>query len=197
MSFEEGKGISVQGVTEALAQAREIIAAAQARARDIEAEAQKVSDEAKEQGYQEGFTKGRIEASKLAVRIISEVGIINKELAKQAAELALAVCHKLIATEVDVAKQLVVSLAVRTLKESSIGRRAVVLVNPADRVSIEEVTQRLVQAAEHVEIKIEIDASISRGGCIVQTEFGEIDVTIETLLSEIAVFFGLKNNTFC
>ena len=194
-------------IARARAAADEMVAAAQA-------EAQGLIDTADERGYQaglerglgEGREQGRAEGHEESVRAGAERieaiaegwGAAIDRWSSQCAELlgqaredvllfAFALARKIVmrTPEVDpsvVQDQLREALAL-------LGRSTVVsiAVHPDDRALVEEVLPRfLARVATNERTDIEEDERLARGGCIVHTNEGRIDATLETQLDRVA-----------
>ena len=182
------------GMASAISEAQSVIEAAQQRAEEISAEAQRSFERARENGYREGYEQGVADASRKAVRLIQESTKIADNLAEQAAQLALAIAGIIIGEHIKVDGSAAKNIARRAIQESVIGDNVTLVTNPEDSVVINQSLDQLRRAAGSASIRIETDSSISRGGCIVRTDFGEIDATIETLLDSIRERLGLLEN---
>ena len=171
----------------ASAQARALVAGA-------EAEAARIRSEAFAAGHAEGFAAAREEAraslAPTAVAIdeaLAAVRALEADAADrvegQAVELALQIAERVVAGTVAVEPGRLLDVvrgALRTIVERE---RVTLLVHPADldlmRQSIAEVTSSL-GGIEHVEVQEE--RRVSRGGAIVRTSFGEVDARMEAKL---------------
>jgi flagellar assembly protein FliH len=170
----------------ALTQAQSIVEAAETRARKLEEQAEKSYLEAKQRGYEEGLEAGKTEALAEAVRLIEQTEALNDSLAREAAQLALAIASMVIDQELATKPDTVNKIARRALRESVIGESVVVLCNPKDVDALLASQQDFRRLAGGAAVAIEVDDTIARGGCIVRTEFGEVDASIERLLRNIA-----------
>jgi flagellar assembly protein FliH len=175
-------------LAEAAQKARRLVAAA-------EAEADRIRDEARAVGYEEGFEAGRSEAraefaptAEAVTTALEGVRALEAELADrveaQAVDLAMHVAERVVSgvVAVEPARLLdVVRGALRTIVERE---RVTVLVHPEDldliRESVSELTGSL-GGMEHLEVQEE--RRVGRGGAIIRTSFGEVDARIETKLA--------------
>lgn len=63
----------------------------------------------------------------------------------------------------------------------------VVRVHPEERESLELVAGQIIeQFGQSKHVRLVADESVDRGGCVVQTEAGQVDGRIETQVSRIA-----------
>lgn len=178
----------------AISEAQSIIEAAEERARALEERAKERFAEAEQRGYEAGFERGRAEATDAAVRLLQESGAIGDQLASEAARLALAITATVIGEQVKVDPQVVKRIALKGLRESIVGATATLFVHPDDYKTVETAQDELVRAAGGAGIRIEIDENMTRGGCIVRTDFGEVDARIDTLLKGIATRLGISTD---
>ena len=188
------KPVSETRLSSALSDAQSIIDAAEKRAAELKAEAEKVYREAKEQGYQAGLKLGHDEVAANAVRLIEESTSISEALASEAAQLALAISSQIIEEQVKVSTGVVKKMALRALRESVIGETVVVMVNPLDCAALESIPDELRRVANGVSVKIESDPQITRGGCIVRTDFGEVDASVEALVGAVYARLGITKS---
>ena len=57
--------------------------------------------------------------------------------------------------------------------------------NPADIEELNETTKNLIHSGSFNKIKIEPDERIELGGCLIETEIGNVDSRISTQLNEM------------
>jgi flagellar assembly protein FliH len=175
-------------LAEAAQKARRLVAAA-------EAEADRIRDEARAAGFDEGFAAGREEAreafaptalamAEALARVSSLEADAADRVEAEAVDLAMHVAERVVAGTIAVepARLLdVVRGALRTIVERE---RVTVLVHPDDldliRESVSELTGSL-GGMEHLEVQEE--RRVGRGGAIIRTSFGEVDARIETKLA--------------
>ena len=178
-------------LSSALNEAQNIIEAAEKRAKELIDQAAGTRDKAKELGYQEGYEEGMREAVQSAVRLLEDRGAIGNSLAEEAARLALAIAGTVIGEHVKVHPDTIREIAVRALQEAVTGDSVVVITHPEDLPTLEKASQELRRVAGGVGVVLESDAEMSRGSCLVRSEFGEVDARIETLLETIAAKLGV------
>jgi flagellar biosynthesis/type III secretory pathway protein FliH len=175
---------------QAALKARRLVAAA-------EAEADRVRDEARTAGHDEGFEAGRSEAlAQLAPSIATAVAALSAvrtleadasdRVERQAVDLALEVAERVVAGTIAASPERLFDIvrgALRTIIERE---RVTLLVHPEDldlmRDGVAEVTGAL-GGIEHLEVQEE--RRVGRGGAIVRTSLGEVDARIETKLERV------------
>jgi len=181
-----------QKLTTALSDAQSIIEAAERRAAELRVKTEGAYSEAYGKGYQQGIAEGKEHAVASAVRLLEDGGLIGDKLAHQAARLALAIAGNVIGEQVKVDPTLVRRIAVNALQQSIIGNSATIVVHPEDRAALENFATELRQVAGGIAVGVSTDPVISRGGCLVRTDFGEVDATISTLIEAIAARLGVS-----
>jgi flagellar assembly protein FliH len=193
---------------DAEARAAETIADAEQRAKELledsdqkyAADKQAAEDAGREEGRKEGYAEGKAEADRLVARIHTMLERVQDrrqqildEAEQQIVDLALLVARKVVKVLVAADREDIVranvSAALRKVRSRGI---VTIKVNLADLgVSTEHKEEflRLIetQAAGTGEVDLHIheDSSVDAGGCVVETDFGEIDARINAQLSEI------------
>lgn len=190
MTKKETMGSSTN-LTSALSEAQSIIAAAESRAKELLAEAKKVFDAARADGYQEGLTVGREDAVEEAVRLLSDTSAVSERLAAEAAKLAIAISETVIGEHVKVEPETAKKIAQSAIREAVTGDSITLIAHKDDIALLEEGADDLRRIAGGASIAFEASSEITRGGCLVRTEFGEVDATIDTLLSSVRERLGL------
>ena len=179
-------------VNAALTQAQSIIASAEKRALEIKSAAEKAYEESKQKGYDTGFKQGLSESGDTAVRLIKDSGELGEQLTQQAAKLALAICSAVIGEQVKVDPELVKKIAERALQQSIVGDVITINCHPDEQEILKKSVSDFRRLANGAGVTIEADPTITPGGCIVRTEFGEVDASIPVLLESMAANLGLK-----
>ncbi|MDR2404120.1 MAG: flagellar assembly protein FliH [Spirochaetaceae bacterium] len=183
------------------AEAERIIAEARVKAEEIGAGAQAAFDagraEAIEQGRlagrEEGFNEGKAEADRLIERIHrvleraqNKREEILAETEQQIIDLVLLITRKVVKIISENQRDVVISNIVQALRKVK-GRGAIFIrVNLADLKLSTEHTKNFIQLAEGAgNIQIVEDSTVDPGGCIIETDFGEIDARISSQLAEL------------
>jgi flagellar assembly protein FliH len=171
----------------AAAQARALLAAA-------EAEAARIREEARATGHAEGFAAGREQvcaelgpaahALAEALRSVTDLqGQTAERVEREAVEFAVQLAQKVVAGAIAVQPDRLLDVvrgALRTIVERE---RVTVLVHPDDlglmRQGLAEVTGSL-GGIDHLEVQEE--RRVGRGGAILRTSLGEVDARVEAKL---------------
>lgn len=181
-----------KSLSSAIDEAQNILDVAKRKANKLLQDAQIEYEQAKEKGYKEGLEKGKLEVSKTAVRLIQDSSTVGKQLAEHAADLAFAISEEIINRSVKLEPEIALDIALNALNETIVGSNISIITNPEDTKILEKNTKLLNKASSGNKIKFLSDTDISRGGCIVKTDYGEVDSKISTLLESIKKESNLK-----
>lgn len=156
-----------------------------------------------EGAYRKGFSDGTEFQKKEALRALTAVDtmakmipLIRKEIIEKTEErivmLAIAMAEKIINQEVQTHKEIILGVLKGALKNIVETDGMKIRINPQDYRYMMEVKNDFLQSFHGLsKVEFEEDASIKRGGAIVETMFGEVDARIESQLKEIqAVMFN-------
>ena len=170
-------------------------------------------DEREEQAYRKGFAEGKaqglndgestglelgIQKIKPLISSIKEALIqLNAirdetylQLEKEVVELALAIAQKVICREIATDKETVVCIAKEALAKVDDPGKIIIKMNPSDLQFINETKYQLSNLTADVNnVTFEAEENIQSGGCIIETELGEIDARIEKQLQAVKESF--------
>jgi flagellar assembly protein FliH len=152
-----------------------------------------IEREAFGKGYAEGERAGeaaaasRIEA--MLARLAETVGEISdlrlgimRRSERELVRLALAMAERIVHREIDIDRELLsvmARVAIDRLGEHAV---ATIHLHPADR----DAAIRRTDALQPRSVEIVADVNVPRGGCLVRSSFGSIDVGIDTQMRELA-----------
>jgi len=159
----------------------------------VEERVKKVSEDSYRKGYIDGtgFQKKEALPVLTAVATMAKmIPLIRKETIEKTEErivmLAIAMAEKIINQEVQTRKEIILGVLKGALKNivDTDGMR--IRINPQDYRYVMEVKNDFLQSFNGLsKVVFEEDASIKRGGAIVETMFGEVDARLESQLKEI------------
>jgi flagellar assembly protein FliH len=159
------------------------------------ADAERIRAEARAEGHAEGLEAGLAEsrehvAAALAALSAAAAGVVAERessvdaLERDAVELALALCEKLVAGALAVEPDRVADVVRGALRRLADRRRVVVLVNPDDLETVRAAAEGFAAelgGIEHCDVQAE--RRVERGGAVVQTDEGQVDACFETQLA--------------
>jgi flagellar assembly protein FliH len=183
---EEAKSV----VAEAERRVAELQASAESRLEAAEREAAKKGrDEGREEGYKEGVSEAERLVGRLHVildRAMEKRAEILQETEAQVVELVLLVAKKVVKVISENQKSVVVQNITQALRKLKTKSDVIVRVNLADLQLATEHVKDFVQMTENAKkLQIVEDSTVDRGGCVIETDFGEIDARIASQLNEL------------
>lgn len=152
---------------------------------------QKMNIHSYDEGYQKGFEEGqRTEKAKFdgalnaLQRIFEEFELLRQSLTNEAeiaiVKLSLSIARKLLDREIEVNPDSVLSVARCALRKVVDSTKIKIRINPSDIKTVENHKDKILgQLGKNSAIRIESDGTIQRGGCIIETSFGDIEAQID------------------
>ncbi|OGP15074.1 MAG: hypothetical protein A2052_05230 [Deltaproteobacteria bacterium GWA2_54_12] len=153
--------------------------------------------EAYEKGFNAGEKAGYEFGRKKAEVLFSGIeGVLNElstfkqslysKCEREMVELSLSIAKKVIQRETVIKEDGVLECLRAALRAVVAGGQIAVRVNPKDLDMVNANRAELARFSGAAKgMSVESDETISRGGCAISTNFGEIDATIETALQEV------------
>ena len=178
-------------------QAHELLATAQAQADDLLTKAQARVSQIEGDAYEKGMTTAQ---AKVAEEINAAVADLREKLAHTVSELeplyamiaaraerdlvklALEIARKVVQREVTTDPDIVLTLVRVALERLHPRAVAKVLLHPED---FEYVNARRPELSHGSTLELIADVSIGRGGCLVQSEHGDMDARLEQQFASI------------
>lgn len=172
-------------VFDAREDAERILVEAREEAERLRAAAREDASAAREKARAEGFAQGRAEAAALLLeaRRIRDDALAGAE--RDARSLALAAARRIVGEELRLAPERIVAIVGELLERARRAREVRVRVHPDDATT-------LGAAKLAASVRVIGDASIERGGCVVETDLGELDARVEVQLRAIASALGCE-----
>jgi flagellar assembly protein FliH len=113
-----------------------------------------------------------------------------RQIEREVVELALAIARQVICQEITIDREIVVCVAREALAKVEDPGRVKIKMSPSDLQFINETQSQLSNLIENIDnLTLEATESIQSGGCIIETDFGEIDARIEKQLQAVEESF--------
>jgi type III secretion protein L len=170
-------------VYEATQEARDVVALAQDKARQIVEEAQRERESIREQAREQGRAEGLGELNQILARTSQRADELTKGWEQNMLRLSVRVAEKIIGEQLKVQPETIVSIVREALRGTRPGRRLSIQVNEAEAQQVRSRVDRLrdsVSASSDIEIVA--SPSVAPGGCVIESELGVIDARLETQL---------------
>jgi len=161
--------------------------------RALEAERTEARESGKKEGKEEGYAEGKAEVDRLIERTQVVLGraqdkrgeILN-DTEKEIVSLVLLISRKIIKVLSENQRSIIVSNVIEALRKVKAKGNVIIRVNLADLQLATEHKQDFIRLMENVKsIQVVEDSSVDSGGCIIETDFGEIDARIASQLAEL------------
>ena len=108
-------------------------------------------------------------------------------------DLAVAVAQKVIGQEISIDRKIVLNVVKGALEKVIDHEKVKIRINPSDLETVKTALFEFLPLVENLEnIHFESDAAVTEGGCIVETNFGNIDARIENMLDQINEGFAAE-----
>ncbi len=201
---EPGEAPELQGAEDEaeaiLAKAREEADAIVARARELEEAARRRAEEAASRGYEEGFQQGRkdgeemgrreleVAAQRLNKLISSLESQGNQYFSKyeaQLVKLVMEAVRQVVMRQIELDPSLIIDVIKQAFQRVVEGSKVTIRLSPKDMELVTELLSRDHELVGAHTVDVVPDSGISPGGCLVETEFGLVDATVETRLDTV------------
>jgi flagellar assembly protein FliH len=165
---------------------------ATARAR-LDAAEREAAKNGREEGREAGYGEGKAEVERLVGRLhvildraMDKRAEILEQTEAQVVELVLLVAKKVVKVISENQKSVVVQNIAQALRKLKTKSDVIVRVNLADLQLATEHIKDFVQMTENAKrLQVVEDSTVDRGGCVIETDFGEIDARISSQLHEL------------
>lgn len=169
-----------------------------------------------QKGFNEGLEQGKSEGEKAGVELAAgkiepllnslqsellQLKNIRQEtyryIEKQVVDLALAIARKVVCREIEMDKEVVMCVAREALAKVDDAVEIKIKMSPSDLQFIDEAKYHLSDLIDKIDnVTLEAEENIQRGGCILETNLGEIDARIEKQLQAVEESFrtALENS---
>jgi flagellar assembly protein FliH len=187
---QEAEDYAEKTTTEADQRSKQLFSEAEERVAAIEQEARdKGHREGREAGYQEGKTEvDRLveHLHKIINSAIEKRSEIIDESETQLINLVLQISQKVVKVISENQKNVVVNNVIQALRKLKTRNDVVIRVNLEDVNLASDHVKDFMRMVENVKsITVVEDSSVDKGGCVIETDFGEIDARISSQLNEI------------
>jgi len=144
-------------------------------------------------GLEAGTTRAEAMLRRLA-QTLDELkalrGTLVRQTEEQMVQLALAIAKKILRREAAVDQDLIVAMARVALERVGESGIATIRLNPEDYAST---VQRHTDHWAGARVKVVADPSVSRGGCLVESEFGFVDASVDAQFEQVAQAMAESN----
>lgn len=177
-------------LSQARSDAEQLVDDANRRVEQIEKDAY---EKGYDQGKLDGFAEGNKEAERLVDRLhhilnsaIEKRNDIIEEAESQLIDLVLLISRKVVKVISDNQKNVVINNVVQALRKLKSRGNVAIHVNLSDlELTTDNISNFLTMVENVQSITVLEDTSVDKGGCIIETDFGQIDARVSSQLKEI------------
>ena len=171
------------------------------RAEEILKEAESRTAFLEREAYEKGFAQGEKDGRELGQqkvqksienieKLFLEFGNLKREILKkfekEILELVFAIAQKIIHKKIDEDDKVIKDVVMEAMHAVTERSQVVIKVNPDDYDTIENMKPEFFESFKDLKsITVTPDLSVSRGGCLLETPYGDIDAGVEARLDKI------------
>lgn len=168
----------------ALLSAQDLLARAQEEAAAIRAEAQAEYAREKERGYRDGLEQGKAEMAERVVATLSQSNLYFAKLESAIIDVVVKSTRRVIGEFSD--RERVERIVVKALELLRTQNNVRIKVPPAQAEALKARVESLLAAFPRIQLlDVQTDPRLPEDGCVLETELGVIDATVETQLRAI------------
>lgn len=167
-----------------LVQANELLHAAEEEAQAIREQAHLAFQEKQQEGYEQGVKEGKMEISMRMIDTVSQTVDYIENMEHAVTETVLKALRKILG-EID-QHDLVVKVVKNSLTVMRNQRQVTVRVAPAELDTVRQAVNDILRDNPSLSfLDVTADPRLSQGGCILESDMGIVDASIETQLEAI------------
>lgn len=162
------------------------LALADGEAEKIVAAARQEAERLLKSAMQEGRERGLAAVTELLVgaRLVAERARLASE--QELRVLGVRIAEKILGRELQQTPEAVTDVVREALRHASTGRDLVIRIHPDDLAFVERGKPRLIERCRSARsVDLRADSSVSRGGCVVESELGVVDARLAIQLEAI------------
>jgi len=199
--LKETEEMVIEILEKARLEAQNIIAEAEEEAQEIRLKTEKEAEKLKEQALDNGYLKGWEKAREEAEQQIEQARQQSEDLLQQAqrerlsiigscenimVKMSMEIAKKIVEKELTTNPDIIIKLVKNIIDFMNTAEAYKILVNAEDFVTLAaEFGQQTIYSNMNDKNQIMADPNISRGGCIVETDLGSVDATLETRINSL------------
>lgn len=162
-----------------------ILRAARLRAEEEARQVLASAHEEAEQIRRRATEEGQAESARVLMQMRQELLQQLEESRQKLTRLALMIAEKLLGEELKLNPERVAGIVEEVLRKTIAAKQVVVRVNTEDLTAVEAALPRLRALIEADAMVIQPDPTIERGGCIIESDTGQLDGQIKTQLKAV------------
>lgn len=154
---------------------------------DVEKECELLRQKAKEEGFQEGL----ISFNSHILDLEQQARKIYLDAQNQILRLSLQAAKKIVHKELELHPETIVDIVMQALAPSKQSHKVTIFVNKADKDLLEQNKAKIKEIFEELQfLAIQERSDVDPGGCIIQTESGMINASVENQWKALETAFA-------
>jgi len=134
----------------------------------------------KEEAQKAGFNEGLEKFNEHILQFEANIKKLRHDTQQMVLPLALTAAKKIVGAQIKLHPDTIVDIILQALQPAMQNRNITIYVNKADKEALEANKSKIKQILEQVEVfSIQERSDVAEGGCIIETETGIINATIE------------------
>jgi type III secretion protein L len=163
-----------------LLDAEEVLEKAKEDAATYRKETEKECEALRKKAKKEGFEEGLAELNHHIIHFEQEIKRLRHETNQLILPLALKAAKKIVSKQLELHPETIVDIVMQALAPVTQNSRIAIYVNKADKERLEAEKPKLKEILENVRsLTIHERADVQPGGCVIETETGIINATID------------------
>jgi type III secretion protein L len=164
-----------------LLEAEEILRRAKEEAIQYQKQVDEECEEIKKKAYDSGYAEGLTQFNEHLIHFDKQLRVLRNDLLKQILPLALKAAKKIVGEQLALNPETIVEIVIQALSPVTQNHRFNICVNKADKEILEAEKHKIKAILEQLKVlTLQERNEIAPGGCIIETESGIINATIES-----------------
>ncbi len=173
-----------------LMDASEILSRAKEDVEHFKKQTEKECEALKEEAKQEGFDEGLARFNEHLINFDKQLQLLRMELQKQILPLALKAAKKIVGEQLTLNPETIVDIVIQAIAPVVQNHRFNIYVSKVDKEILEAEKPKIKSILEQVKVlTIQERGDVAPGGCIIETESGIINATIENQWRALEIAF--------
>lgn len=163
-----------------LVDADEVLGKAREDADKYQKQVEKECEELKEKAKQEGFQEGLGLFNQHIIHFDTQLKEMRQQLMHKVLPLALKAAKKIVSAEIEMHPERIVDIVLQALAPATQSQKVTIYVHRGDKDILEKSKQRLKEIFERIDLlSIQERDDVPPGGCMIETETGIINASME------------------
>lgn len=173
------KIISAESFSQIL-EAQEVLKKAESAALEHQKNTEQACEELRKKAQEEGFQKGLEEFNEHILSLDKEAKKILLEMQKIILPLALKAAKKIVSKEIELDPETIVDIVMQAMAPAKQNKKITIFVHKSDLEALERNKPKLKSMFENLQVlSIQERPDVTPGGCMIETETGIINATVE------------------